>query len=70
MNKIKKNITTFVGVVIGLIAGFLYWKYVGCASGACPITSNPIVSSLYGALLGGLIGSMFTSKKKKGGTNE
>ena len=28
--------------IIGAIGGFLYYRFVGCASGACPITSNPI----------------------------
>jgi hypothetical protein len=27
---------------------------VGCASGACPITSNPWVSTIYGMVMGGL----------------
>lgn len=36
----------------GALAGWLYYRFVGCRSGACPLTSNPIVSSLYGAALG------------------
>jgi hypothetical protein len=39
-------------VVGGAVAGFAYYKLVGCRTGACPITSSPIVSTLYGALLG------------------
>lgn len=38
--------------VAGAIAGFLYYKFIGCASGACPITSNPFSSTLYGLLVG------------------
>ncbi len=41
-----------LGVVIGGIGGFLYYKIVGCSSGTCPITSNPYVSTLYGSLIG------------------
>ena len=51
----KKIIKTIIGMVLGGIAGFLYWKLVGCSSGTCPITSSPLYSSLYGAVMGGFI---------------
>ena len=44
-----------LSVVIGAALGFGYHKLVGCSSGACPITANPYVSTLYGALLGYLL---------------
>ncbi len=47
-------------VLLGFIAGFLYYKYVGCLSGTCPIKSNPIMSTLYGGILGGLFHSIIT----------
>ncbi len=50
--------------VLGGIGGFLYWKYVGCASGACPIQSKWYLSSLYGLLLGYLISGLFIPEKK------
>jgi hypothetical protein len=43
------------GVAIGGSAGFLYYYFVGCATGACPLTSNPYTSVLYGAVMGALI---------------
>lgn len=45
------------GGVLGAAAGWLYWKYVGCATGTCPITARPVSSSLYGALIGVLLAS-------------
>ncbi len=42
-------------VVLGAAGGFLYYRVVGCRTGACPLTSNPWISTLYGALLGALI---------------
>lgn len=45
-----------VGVVVGGILGFLYYRFVGCATGACPLTRSPYISTLYGALLGGVVG--------------
>lgn len=44
-----------IGIVIGSSAGYLYYYFVGCATGTCPITSNPYMSVLYGAVMGGLI---------------
>ena len=57
-----------IGGVIGVIGGFLYWKFVGCSSGSCAITSSPINSSIYGALMGTLLGGSawdFLGKTKK-----
>lgn len=42
-------------VLGGAISGYLYYRFVGCRSGACPITSSPIISSLYGAMMGFLL---------------
>jgi hypothetical protein len=39
-------------VVGGGAAGYAYYRFVGCSSGVCPITSNPIVSTIYGAFMG------------------
>ncbi len=36
----------------GAVLGFLYYKFVGCSTGACPITANPITSTLYGMIVG------------------
>ena len=52
-----------IGLILGAIAGFLYWKFIGCASGTCMITSKPLNSSLYGALVGYLVLSMFKKEK-------
>lgn len=43
------------GVVIGAALGFAYYKFIGCSTGTCPITSNPWISTSYGAVLGLLI---------------
>lgn len=36
----------------GALAGFGWQRRVGCRTGTCPITSNPFISTAYGALLG------------------
>lgn len=55
--------------VAGGIAGFLYYRFIGCATGTCAITSNPYVSSLYGGVLGLLIGSLFVPGKREHAQN-
>lgn len=42
----------------GALLGFGYYKLVGCRTGACPITANPYISALYGALMGFLASGM------------
>ncbi len=46
-----------IGIVVGGGLGFAYYKLVGCSSGACPLTSNPFISTLYGSVLGALVAS-------------
>ena len=53
-----------LGILIGGIAGYLYYYFVGCASGSCAITSRPLNSTLYGGLMGGLLFNLFTPNKK------
>jgi hypothetical protein len=48
-------IITIIGAIAGAGAGWLYWKYIGCASGHCPITARPMSSAIYGAILGALL---------------
>lgn len=67
-NKMTKKayLITGLGIIVGLIAGYLYYQQIGCESGTCAITSKPLNSTLYGGLMGGLLFNMFvTSPKKK-----
>jgi hypothetical protein len=54
----RRMIKGIIGAVIGAGLGFLYYKLVGCRTGTCPITSNPWISSIYGAVVGLIIGFM------------
>jgi hypothetical protein len=63
MQKLLSYKLLIIGIGLGAISGYLYYHYVGCASGACSITSKPLNSTAYGAIMGGLISDMFKSKK-------
>lgn len=39
-------------VVLGAAGGYLFYRFVGCKTGSCPITGSPWLSTIYGALLG------------------
>ncbi len=41
-----------IGAVVGGALGLAAYKFIGCASGACPLTSIPWVSTLLGLGLG------------------
>ncbi len=59
----KVLLSIILPVVLGAGAGFAYYYFIGCASGTCPITSNPYISTGYGAGMGMIWG--FGSIKKK-----
>ena len=53
------------GALFGALAGYLYWKYVGCLTGTCAITSNPIRSTVYFSIIGALLFNMFKKHTKE-----
>lgn len=65
MNLLFKYKLTIIGLILGAIGGYLYYYFVGCASGTCAITSRPLNSTLYGAMMGALFLNMFQKEKIK-----
>ena len=55
----KKNMPTLVrvliGAAVGAAIGFAMYKFVGCKTGACPITANPFVSMAVYAGIGAML---------------
>jgi hypothetical protein len=54
-----------IGLAVGALGGYLYYHFIGCTSGSCPITSQPLNSTLYGAMMGGLAFSGWQKEKKQ-----
>ena len=56
---LKRYWLPVTGILLGALGGYLYWRFVGCATGTCPITSSPFASTI-----GGLFVSSFKREKK------
>jgi len=52
-------------VLLGATGGYAYYYFIGCVSGTCPITSNPWISTVYGAGIGFFL--IPRGEKKEGG---
>ena len=63
-NWIIKNNLIIIGATAGAIAGYIYYATVGCVTGTCAITSSPVNSTAYFAVMGALALGAF--KKEKG----
>jgi len=65
----KKFLTGYwlyaAGAVFGALVGYLYYRFIGCSSGTCAITSKPVNSTLYFAAMGTLVFGMFEKNNKQ-----
>jgi hypothetical protein len=55
MRKLNSNIWPLLGIILGATGGYLYWRYVGCLTGTCPLKSHWQTMIPFGAL-GGYVG--------------
>ncbi len=51
LNKMTYRI--ILGFAIGAIVGLLFWEFIGCNGGSCPLTSNPYKTVILFTLMGG-----------------
>ncbi len=65
LNWINKKRISVIFLFLGGFTGFLYWRFVGCSTGSCPIKSHWYLMTIYGMMMGWLIGDLFVSFKKK-----
>jgi len=65
----KSKRLQLIFLVIGAVGGFLYWKFVGCKTGTCPIKSvwywTVLWGSAFGYLVGDFVSDIITKRKKK-----
>lgn len=67
---LNNNKLYLIGSLVGAIAGYIYWQQIGCDSGTCAITSKPLNSTLYGAMMGALLLGMFKKEEKTTTANQ
>ena len=58
LSRVRRNSFTIIGAVLGTALGYIYWYNIGCTTGSCPIKSNPVSMTIYGALIGALAGNL------------
>lgn len=46
-------------VIGGALMGLGYYYAVGCSTGSCPITTNPIITMIYMGVIGLLLSGLF-----------
>lgn len=61
---IANNWLYLVGALVGAAGGYAYYHFVGCTSGTCAITSKPVNSTLYFAVMGAVLFGMFKKEQK------
>ncbi|KAA0210027.1 MAG: DUF6132 family protein [Ignavibacteriaceae bacterium] len=57
----KTALISIVGILIGTLSGFLYYTFIGCKSGTCPLQSNAYFMSAYGGFAGLVLGNLVQS---------
>lgn len=63
--KLRYALKVLAAVLVGLGGGYLYYYFVGCANGTCAIVSDPVNSTLYGGVMGLILGLGFVKSPKK-----
>ncbi len=61
----SKLVKRALPIVIGAIAGYAYYYFIGCYNGQCLISGNPYVATIYGAFMGALFAIPNFEKKSK-----
>ena len=56
---------TATGMIVGAVVGYMYYQLIGCNAGSCHITSQPLNSKLYGAMMGWLLVGSFGKDRDK-----
>jgi hypothetical protein len=55
----KPIVIMTVSVLVGGALGYANYRFIGCKTGTCPLSANPWISTVYGMVVGGMVGGMF-----------
>lgn len=65
MKKLSSNKILILGVFLGGIGGYFYWKEIGCITGNCPLKSKWQTMIPYGMFIGYIISDLIKSYWKR-----
>jgi len=57
--KTKKWLQPVLFTLVGALAGLGYYYIIGCGTGTCPITANPVITMIYTGVVGLLLSGIF-----------
>jgi hypothetical protein len=60
-----RQLRRLLPLLLGAAGGFAYYYFISCTTGSCPITSNPWISTGYGALVGAMLAFGGGTKSRK-----
>jgi hypothetical protein len=63
----SRRARVLAGTFLGALGGYLFYRFIGCPTGGCPITSNPWLMVPLGAFFGH---SLFIGDRPKAGNQE
>lgn len=66
MKKGKKWLKPVLFTAGGALIGLAYYCFVGCSTGACPLTANPFITMAYMGLVGWLLSDVFGKECESG----
>jgi hypothetical protein len=51
----QQHARLFIGIAAGAVVGYAIYRFIGCRTGACPLTADPVTAIAVYAVLGGLL---------------
>lgn len=62
--KVRKFLRPVLFTAAGMLAGLLYYFFVGCKGGSCYITSDPFRTAIYTGVIGWLLSGIFRKENE------
>lgn len=59
------TIPVIIGMILGVIGGYVFYLEVGCSTHSCLLTANPWKMAGIGAIIGYLAGYIFSQKRNR-----